>query len=109
MCEESLGFLYTGCCRLLHNLDMCQKPLAYFGLHIGMVPMAYHCALILNHKAQTQTKQAQIIMHCSAQGGEASKCDPSSADKPADDENGQMHQECNSYVKAAKPTFRLRG
>jgi hypothetical protein len=44
MCKESLGFLYVGCHQLLHHLtDMHQKPSAYFGLCVGMVPIVYHC------------------------------------------------------------------
>jgi hypothetical protein len=43
VCEESSGFLYAGSRQHFCILtDMCQKPSAYFGLCIGMVPKAYH-------------------------------------------------------------------
>jgi hypothetical protein len=54
------------------------------------------CTLILNHKVSTQTKQA----HHLAQGGEASKCDPSPMDEPTDNKNGWRYQEHNDYVTA---------
>jgi hypothetical protein len=43
MCEESLGFLHAGSRQHFCNLtDMHRKPLACFGLHVGIVPKAYH-------------------------------------------------------------------
>jgi hypothetical protein len=38
-----VGFVYAKSHWLSCNLtDMCWKPLACFGLHMGMVPKAYH-------------------------------------------------------------------
>jgi hypothetical protein len=41
-----IGFLYAECRRHFYNLtDMHQKPLACFGLRVGMVSKAYHQCL----------------------------------------------------------------
>jgi hypothetical protein len=68
--QEVVSFLYTGSCQLCCNLtDMCQKPSACIGLHVGMVSKSHIIVLL----TETMTVPSHPHVSISTIGAELEK------------------------------------